>query len=241
VVRWVDMQDESEVRTALIQANCDAALQAAAATWNREERAKSSVYTTAETVLAAYADPVVAASAESHHITPARLLDGGAHTLYIVAPSHEQRRLRPLFQTQIASVLAAAYERASENGGPIEPALLVVLDEAANIAPLRDLDTLASTAAGQGIQLVSVFQDLAQISARYGERAATVVNNHRAKVLLSGISDPVTRGSTASARPPSRPATGALHRAHVLRGVRPGDGVLVYGHLPAARLSLRSV
>ena len=74
MVRWVDMQDESEVRTALIQANCDAALQAAAATWNREERAKSSVYTTAETVLAAYADPVVAASAESHHITPARFV-----------------------------------------------------------------------------------------------------------------------------------------------------------------------
>jgi type IV secretion system protein VirD4 len=40
VVRWVDTCDESDVRTALIQANDDAALQAAAATWNREERAK---------------------------------------------------------------------------------------------------------------------------------------------------------------------------------------------------------
>jgi hypothetical protein len=107
----------------------------------------------------------------------------------------------------------------------------VVLDEAANIAPLRDLDTLASTAAGQGIQLVSVFQDLAQISARYGERAATVVNNHRAKVLLSGISDPPTssmrpacsamrrscmprsrEGSAANIQLRSRPATGASRR-----------------------------
>ncbi len=259
VVRWVDTCDESDVRTALIQANDPAALQAAVATWNREERAKSSVYTTAETVLAAYADPVVAASAESHRITPERLLDGGAHTLYVVAPSHEQRRLRPLFQTLIASILAAAYERASDSGGSIDPALLVVLDEAANIAPLRDLDTLASTAAGQGIQLVSVFQDLAQISARYGGRAATVVNNHRAKVLLSGISDPatleyaarllgdeevmqasVTRGEHGEHSTTESTGYRSLAPAHVLRGVRPGEGMLVYGHLPAARLSLRT-
>ena len=37
--------------------------------------------------------------------------------------------------------------------------------ECANIAPLRELATIASTGAGQGIQLVSVFQDLAQIPA----------------------------------------------------------------------------
>ena len=30
---------------------------------------------------------------------------------------------------------------------------------------------------------------MAQIEARYKERARTVVNNHRAKVVLSGISD----------------------------------------------------
>jgi type IV secretion system protein VirD4 len=183
----------------------------------------------------------------------------GAHTLYVVAPSHEQRRLRPLFQTLIASILSAAYERASENGGRIEPALLVVLDEAANIAPLRDLDTLASTAAGQGIQLVSIFQDLAQVSTRYAERAATVVNNHRAKVLLSGISDPatleyasrllgdeevmqasVTRGEHGERSRTESTAYRSLAPAHVLRGVRPGDGVLVYGHLSPSRLSLRA-
>ena len=67
-----------------------------------------------------------------------------------------------------------------------------MLDEAANIAPLADLDALASTAAGHGVQLVTVWHDLAQINARYGPRAATVVNNHRAKLFLSGISDPST-------------------------------------------------
>jgi type IV secretion system protein VirD4 len=138
-------------------------------------------------------------------------------------------------------------------------ALLVVLDEAANIAPLRDLDSLASTAAGQGIQLVSVFQDLAQVSARCGERAATVVNNHRAKVLLSGISDPatleyaarllgdeevmhasVTRGERGERSTTESSAYRSLAPVHVLRGVLPGEGVLVYGHFPPVRVSLRT-
>src|SRR5206468_1888264 len=89
--------------------------------------------------------------------------------------------------------VAHAYERTTETGKPIDPPLLIVLDECANIAPLRELATLASTGAGQGIQLVSVFQDMAQISAVYGrDRAPTIVSNHRAKVILSGIADAQT-------------------------------------------------
>ena len=75
---------------------------------------------------------------------------------------------------------------------PIDPPLLVVLDEAANIAPLAELDGLAATCAAHGVQLVTVWQDLAQIAARYGARSATVVNNHRAKLFLAGIADPAT-------------------------------------------------
>src|SRR5205823_7337807 len=84
-------------------------------------------------------------------------------------------------------------DRTTETGKPLDPPLLLVLDECANIAPLRDLATLASTGAGQGIQLVSVFQDMAQIYAVYGrDRAPTIVSNHRAKVILSGVADPQT-------------------------------------------------
>jgi type IV secretion system protein VirD4 len=133
------------------------------------------------------------------------------------------------------------------------------LDEAANIAPLPDLDALASTAAGHGVQLVTVWHDLAQISARYGLRATTVVNNHRAKLFLSGISDPSTldyashlvgeeevllastthggRGGGSTTRSPS---TRRLAPPDALRRIAPGEGVLVYGDLPPARLALRT-
>ena len=145
------------------------------------------------TVLIAYADPGVLASAMTAELHAELLLDGGWHTAYLCAPAHEQRRLQPLFATLVQEIVAHAYDRTTETGKPLDPPLLLVLDECANIAPLRDLATLASTGAGQGIQLVSVFQDMAQINAVYGrDRAPTIVSNHRAKVILSGIADPQT-------------------------------------------------
>jgi type IV secretion system protein VirD4 len=258
VVRWVNTQEEKEVREALQAAGTPEAIDAATASWKREQRQKSSVYTTVETVLNAYEDPVVARSAMSCDISPEVLLDGTQRTLYVVSPSHEQRRLRPLFETLLQTVINYAFELSGRTGKPLDPSLLVVLDEAANIAPLRDLDTLASTAASHGIQLVSVFQDLAQISTRYGERAQTVVNNHRAKIVLSGISDTqtleyasrllgdeevmqssVTRGAYGSRSTTESMAMRSIAPANVLRSIRPGEGVLVYGHLPAARIRLR--
>ena len=171
-------------------------------------------------------------SALTSELRAERLLDGGRHTAYLCAPAHEQRRLQPLFATLVQEIVAAAYERATETGKPLDPPLLLVLDECANIAPLRELATLASTGAGQGIQLVSVFQDMAQINAVYGrDRAPTIVSNHRAKVILSGIADAQTLdyvarllgdeevrqvSSTSAARAggrrPSRSPTGASRR-----------------------------
>jgi type IV secretion system protein VirD4 len=259
VVKWLDTQDEREVKFALELASETAAADAFEASLNREERTRSNVYATAETVLGAYADPGVLASAETSDISADRLLDGGHHTIYICAPAHEQRRLRPLFSALIQEIVAGAYERANRSGKPLDPPLLLVLDECANIAPLRDLPTLASTGAGQGIQLVSVFQDMAQINAVYGrDHAPTIVSNHRAKVVLSGIGDPRTLdyvaallgdeevrqvASTRGAEGRRSTTESFTHRtlapAHVLREMTPGQGVLVYGHLPPARIAMR--
>src|SRR5690606_12085685 len=60
VVRWVDLQEEREVLFELEAAGVVEAIHAADASWQREERQRSSVYTTTETVLRAFSDPAVA-------------------------------------------------------------------------------------------------------------------------------------------------------------------------------------
>lgn len=254
VVRWIDTQDQFEVRSLLQAAGDDAAMTAAEASWQREDRARSSIFTTAEVVIEAYADPVVLDSARTCDIRTSRFFDGGYNTLYVCAPSHEQDRLRPVFSTILKQFITFAYDF----GRRLDPPLLIVLDEAANIAPLDDLDRIASTCSGLGIQLVTVWQDLSQINARYGDRANTVINNHRAKIVLSGISDPSTLdyvsrligseeissesttidGQGSKSRTVSRQDKN-LAPSDVVRRIKLNEGVLVYGALLPARLKLR--
>ncbi len=254
VLRWVDTQELAEVAELLERAGVPEALQAARASWLRDERQRSSVYTTAETVLEPFGDPV---PPDGHPIDPHALLDG-EHTLYLCAPAHDQRRLAGLFTALVKQVVETAFARSARSGSPLRPPLLVVLDEAANIAPLAELDTLAATCASHGVQLVTVWQDLAQVTARYGARAATVVNNHRARLFLPGIADPgtldhashlvgeeavltptVTRDGTGG-----RSTTGTVERRRLLppaalRQLTPGTALLVYGTLPPALVALR--
>jgi hypothetical protein len=68
--------------------------------------------------------------------------------------------------------------------------LLLVLDEAATVAPLDELDQLAATVSGLDVTLVTVVQDFAQLVARWGARAPTIVNNHTPRVVMGGLSDP---------------------------------------------------
>lgn len=254
VVRWIDTQEEFEVRSLLQATGVDEAIMAAEASWQREDRARSSIYTTAEVVIEAYSDPTVLESARTSEIRESNFYDGGHHTLYVCAPSHEQDRLRPVFSTLLKQFIRAAYDI----GKRLDPPLLIVLDEAANIAPLDDLDTIASTCSGLGIQLVTVWQDLAQINNRYGDRANTVVNNHRAKIVLSGISDPstldhvsrlvgseeisststTTDGSGSTSRTESKQEKN-LAPSDVVRRIKPNEGLLIYGALLPARLILR--
>jgi hypothetical protein len=79
----------------------------------------------------------------------------GANTLYLYAPANEQGRLRPLFELLVGVVIARAEERAARQpDGLLVPRLLLDLDEAGDCAVLAKLPELATTARGQGIQLL---------------------------------------------------------------------------------------
>ena len=98
----------------------------------------------------------------------------------------------------------------------------------------------------------------AQIQARYGTLARTVINNHRAKVVLAGVSDTPTldyisrligdqqtteeshtqnadgkKSTTQSTRHRPLAPTANLRRADT------GTGVLIYGNFHPAKLTLR--
>lgn len=258
VVRWIDDEELHEPLLALELTGVPDALRAARTSFGREERQRSSVFATAETIVAGFADPGVAAACARDEIQPSALVAGPPGTLYCCAPAREQERLRPVFVALLRQVLDAAFELSSRTGRPLDPPLLVVLDEAANIAPLEDLDTVVSTAAGHGLQLLTVWQDFAQIEARFGRRWPTIVNNHRAKVLCPGNADPLTldhlssligdderaeqsttygddgRWSSTEATAQRRVAPSAL-----LRTLAPGEAVVVSGALPPVRLRLR--
>src|SRR4029453_18898086 len=151
----------------------------------------------------------------------------------------------------------------------IDPALLVVLDDAASSAALPQLDMYAASAGNHGVQLVATFRELSQIRARYDDQAEAVFANHRAKVILSGIADSETlallshlvgdetirqlatpaalaraakdRGGEGDAARPARtaPRGRGASPAEALGWISPGNGVLLYGHIPPAPITLR--
>ncbi len=158
----------------------------------------------------------------------------------------------------VQELLAVVYETAAATGKPLDPPLLLLLDECANIAPIPNLAEIASTGAGQGVQLLSVFQDMAQVSSRYGRAASTIVNNHRAKVFGTGISDADTlsyvsrvlgagefeqRSRSTGEKGRRSETEGDTYRdlapANLIRERQPGTGLLVNGHLPPAKIRLR--
>jgi type IV secretion system protein VirD4 len=189
VLHWLDSREDQEVKDILEAAGVPAAIDAWESSQYRTDRAVDSLYATAEEVLHVYGNQRVAASTDGHDLD----LDGflsGDNTIYLYAPAHQQRLLRPLFETITQQVVAAAQEKAAvAPDGMLQPRLGLFLDEAGNCAALSDLDVLATTARGQGIQLVTVWHDKSQLEARYGPKASTILNNHRAKLFLSGLAD----------------------------------------------------
>jgi type IV secretion system protein VirD4 len=267
VVRWTYGQGGRELETELMRLAGDAADEQALADANaaydavrafeaQADRTRSSIEATAQAILRAYRFSRVARSAASCEITPDRLLDEAA-TLYLIGDAKASKLLRPLFLALLAEITDRAYERATRNGGRLALPLLLCLDEAGNVAPLPALAEIASTAPSHNIQLVSIFHDLQQARSRYGKQAETVVNSHRARMLLPGVADletlryfaglvgeeeahELTRttgtgGTTRSSAVRRRP----LVAAEALRQIRDGHALLLYGRLAPTDVALR--
>ncbi len=116
-----------------------------------------------------------------------RNIGQGDNTLYLCSARGEQHTYEALFRGALRSVLEE--QQACHDARRARP-LLLVLDEAATVASLDDLDQLAATLSGLAVTLVTVVQDFAQLAARWGPRASTIVNNHATRMVLAGLADP---------------------------------------------------
>jgi type IV secretion system protein VirD4 len=284
VCEWVLTQDRpgdlgpGEVREALDALNLsnnDAVARGATevakslvSVWEMEDRTRSSIYATAQTVIWPWTDPGVAASARPPRGKGRRgrgsagvdlpWLLSGPNTVYLCSPIEDQRRLAPAFGGLLNDLINQAYRHVAATGRPLDPPLLVVIDEAGN-TPMRSLPEYASTLAGIGVLLVTIWQSLAQLEVAYGKAADTILTNHLTKVFYAGLSDPAslryvdqvlgeTEVDTRSHSAAERMNGGSdqfsttrvpLTPAHVLRQMRPGDALLVHGTLPPAHVRTR--
>ncbi|HEX4012089.1 MAG TPA: type IV secretory system conjugative DNA transfer family protein [Solirubrobacteraceae bacterium] len=267
VLRWTYGQGSRELDQAISEltgaARDEAELEGAHAAYDalrafeaQADRTRSSIEATAQGLLRAYRFGRVLRSARSSQITPDGVLDERA-TVYLIGDAKASKLLRPIFLALLSEIVDRAYERATLAGGRLELPLLLCLDEAGNVAPLPNLAEVASTAPSHNIQLVSIFHDLAQARSRYGRQAETVVNSHRARMLLPGVADLDTLryfsglAGEEEARETTRTTgagggsrtTGVRRRPLVapeaLRQLPAGQALLLYGRIPPVQVRLR--
>lgn len=197
VSHWVDRSAFDDVGQILTDLRDDDALAAWQAIKSLPPETRGSVFGTAMAIFRAFGSPRVRKATsctprhtDEHTLNVARLLKENG-TLYLVSPEYEQAELRPLFVALVQAVYRAAVDTSANllDGAPLNPPLLLMLDEAGNIAPLRTLPKIAATGAGQGITLMTIWQDRAQIRDLYGESERTLISNHTSTVWLPGSQD----------------------------------------------------
>lgn len=184
---WVGAVDLTEPLAAL---RAGGAMRSAgileASAW-KDDRQWSSIATTLEVLLDGFVD----LDGGGQPFDVEQFL-GGVNTCYLCGTIRGQERSRPVLSALRAAILDAAALRAQRQGGRLEHPLLVVTDEAAHVAELEDLAALAATGVGQGITLLTAFQDLSQVTHHHGALATSIVANHRARLVLGGTVEPTT-------------------------------------------------
>lgn len=293
VVRWLNVQDgnepdesedgqtndiTSESRTILLAAlernpnsaeskEAGHALAGFDGFWKLDPKARSDIFSTAQTLVQPWEDPLVSFSSALGH-GYGRVGDGidlkmllrGRNTLYVVQPVEDVDRFAVVFGGVLGSLLKDQSYRISNRSQEQLPNLLVVVDEAGN-TPLQWLPAVASTCSGVGVQLVTVWQSKAQIDAIYQKQADPLLTNHGTKIFFAGASD---RSSLEYAsylageeEVQTRSANADVHLSasrrsvadsttqrklitpDLLRQVMPMEGLILHGTLPPAHLKSR--
>jgi type IV secretion system protein VirD4 len=250
VLDWLDRRDFARAERQLEDIGAHAAAAQLRGVLARDPRNRETTVMSAANLLRAYRYPRVTRTA-TDELTPSAFFSGTANTIYVVAAAHHQRDLQPVILALVSAIYETAIE-ASRHNGPFKPELYLLLDEAANIAPVRDLAPWLSQCGDHGITIATSWQSIAQIDYRYGkaERDAILAAS-TAQVFLPPLADPTTTGYITSLLG-EEPVTHATHSRHGhsgetlavneqsvasapwLRQIARGHALLVYRDLPPA-------
>ncbi len=91
----------------------------------------------------------------------------------------------PVFNRWLRLVLTSALDEMTNTLDPPELPVCFMLDEIATLGHLQTIENAVGLAAGYGIQLVSVFQDIAQMQHLYKGRWASFIGNAGVRAVFS--------------------------------------------------------
>jgi len=157
------------------------------------QQTSASTLAIARRALACLATPLVAAAVDvplDRTVDPAWLLTERATIFALATPGGSSPA--PLLTALVSDLTETARQLAAASSGErLDPPLLVMLDEAANIAPLPDLPQLLAAGGGDGIVAAVVLQSLDQARWRWGQQAAgTMLDSATVRLVLPGLSHP---------------------------------------------------
>jgi type IV secretory pathway TraG/TraD family ATPase VirD4 len=158
-----------------------------------EARTRDSVFGGVRRAFDALADPRVLQTCsppDAEAFDPAGFLDQ-AGTLYLLGDTKSQLSVAPLIAALIEDLLAVAHRQAADRpSGRLDPPLTLMLDEAANIAPIPTLPNQLADGGGSGITTIAVLQSLAQARRKWNaDGAAEMLDSATIKVIFGGLSE----------------------------------------------------
>ncbi|HVV74614.1 MAG TPA: TraM recognition domain-containing protein [Mycobacteriales bacterium] len=225
-----------------------------------EPRQRDSVFNAVRRAFDSLADPRVldACSPPSGDALDLAEFIRARGTLYLLGTTGTQLTVAPLITALVEALVDTARTLgAATPGRRLDPPLTVLLDEAANIAPIPSLPNLLADGGGSGITTICVLQSLAQARARWQQAGADAMwdaattkvvfgglahaeDLHRISQLAGEIDDPVTTrshgagGASTSTAPRRLPAL----PIEVLRTLPEGSAVVLARRTPPVHARL---
>jgi type IV secretory pathway TraG/TraD family ATPase VirD4 len=154
---------------------------------------REGIYETARTAAQALRDPQIMAWVTPHRALPEfdpRTFPTSTDTVYAMSKD-SGGSAAPLVAALVDALFRAGQVAAEAAAGRLDPPMVVVLDEAANVAKIADLPKLYSHLGSRGIVPVTILQSYRQGVGVWGETGMdTLWGAATVKMIGAGIDDP---------------------------------------------------